>query len=85
LQGWPLAGGRDALCRWLTLPTQLTGQQFESLCRKGGVRLLGAEHFAVGTDVSVHGARLAIGAPNDMASLERGLHLIKAVLVPYRE
>ena len=84
LRGWPLAGGTEALCRWLTLPEGLTGQVFEALCRDQGVRLLGAEHFAVGTDVPVNGARFAIGAPYDKASLEKGLHIIKKVLDSYR-
>ena len=84
LCGWPLAGGAEALCRWLTLPEGLTGQVFEGLCREQGVRLLGAEHFAVGTEAPVHGARLAIGAPDDRLSLENGLHIIKQVLDSYR-
>ena len=84
LRGWSLAGGAEALCRWLTLPEGLTGRVFEGLCRAQGVRLLGAEHFAVGTEVPVHGARLAIGAPDDRVSLENGLHIIKKVLDPYR-
>lgn len=85
LQGLPLAGGKDALCRWLSLPKSLTGRTFEDRCRSRGVRLLGAEHFAVGTEVPACGARLAIGAPDDMAALERGLCIIKEVLAPYRE
>ena len=68
LRGWSLAGGAEALCRWLTLPEGLTGRVFEGLCRAQGVRLFGAEHFAVGTEVPVHGARLAIGAPDDRVS-----------------
>ena len=84
LRGWSLAGGAEALCRWLTLPEGLTGRVFEGLCRAQGVRLFGAEHFAVGTEVPVHGARLAIGAPDDRVSLENGLHIIKKVLDPYR-
>lgn len=84
LKDWPLAGGTAGLCRWLTLPKTLTGQAFEALCRDRGVRLLGAEHFAVGTDVLVYGARLAVGAPGDMADLEKGLHIIKDVLDSHR-
>ncbi|WP_296826143.1 PLP-dependent aminotransferase family protein [uncultured Megasphaera sp.] len=84
LKGWSLAGGEAGLCRWLTLPQSLSGQAFEGLCRNRGVRLLGAEHFAVGTDLPVHGARLAMGAPGDMAALEKGLYIIKNVLDSHR-
>lgn len=69
-----------ALSRWLRLPDGITGREFEALAKARGVSVYGSEHFAVGKEVPLAAAKLAICAPPSIAELEKGLYLLKEIL-----
>lgn len=80
LAGFAVAGDRYSLCRWLVLPAAWTGERFEREALRHGVRVLGAQHFAVGRKPWQEGVRLAIGAPRNLDQLEQALTTIKGLL-----
>lgn len=80
LAGYPLLGDANCLSRWLLLPHGLTGRKLEQAARQKGISLYGSERFAVGKEVPVAAARLAICAPQTMEELERGLYLLREIL-----
>ena len=80
LAGFAVAGDRYSLCRWLVLPAAWTGERFEREALRHGVRVLGAQHFAVGRKPWQEGVRLAIGAPRNLDQLEQPLTTIKGLL-----
>lgn len=80
LSGFLAPGGSFCLSRWLRLPPELSGQALEHLALERGVRVYGSERFAVGKEAPVHGARLAICAPDSLEELEQGLLLLRELL-----
>ena len=73
-------GGKECLSRWLLLPEGITGAKFEQLAREQGVSVYGSERFAVGKEVPVAAARLAVCAPQTKEELKKGLHILKGIL-----
>ena len=80
LSGYTLLGNEYSISRWLPLPDGLTGRKFEHVAAAQGVHLLGAEHFAIGTEVPAAGVRLAIGSPITEAELAEGLKRLRRIL-----
>lgn len=80
LRDFEVAGDKHSLSRWLKLPDGMSGAEFEAEALKNGVCVYGAEHFAVGKNCPVSGARLAICAPQSIDELERGLIIIRDIL-----
>lgn len=78
--GYPALGDENCLSRWLLLPDGLTGKAFEALAKEKGVSVYGSERFAVGKNVPVAAARLAICAPPSMEELEQGLCILRDIL-----
>ena len=73
-------GGKECLSRWLLLPEGITGAKFEQLAREQSVSVYGSERFAVGKEVPVAAARLAVCAPQTKEELKKGLHILKGIL-----
>lgn len=76
----PAFGGEECLSRWLILPEGITGAEFEQQAREKGVSVYGSERFAVGKEVPVSAARLAVCAPKTKEELTKGLHILKDIL-----
>ncbi|WP_341299555.1 PLP-dependent aminotransferase family protein [Lysinibacillus sp. FSL H8-0500] len=73
-----ILGDEECIFRWLLLPEQFTGVQFELLAAKAGVQVYAAERFAVGNTKPVNAVRLAITAPEHQ--LEQALIILKDIL-----
>ena len=80
LQGCTVLGGKECLSRWLLLPNGITGAGFEHLAKEKGVSVYGSERFAVGKEIPVAAARVAVCAPESIKELEKGLHILKEIL-----
>ncbi len=80
LAGYALGGSGVCLSRWLLLPDGLSGVEFERRARERGVSVYGSERFAVGKEVPVAAARLAICAPKTLAEMEKGLSILREIL-----
>ena len=72
-----LLGDENCLHRWLRLPEQISGIEFEKAAAKKGVAVYGSDRFAVGRKVGENGVRIAICAPKNKESLINGLEIIK--------
>lgn len=77
---YELHGGAEALCKWLVLPEGLRGEELEKEALARNVSLYGAEHFAVGKETPLAGARLAISTPRSNEELEQALLVIRDIL-----
>ena len=80
LKDYTAFGGKECLSRWLILPEGMTGAEFEQLAKEKGVSVYGSERFAVGKEVPVAAARLAVCAPQTKDELEKGLCILKEIL-----
>lgn len=80
LKDYTVLGDEQSLSRWLLLPNNMTGAEFERQALKKGVFVYGSERFALGKDAPLGAARLAICAPASLEELEQGLRLIKELL-----
>lgn len=80
LKGYTVRGSDDSLNRWLILPGDLTGEQFERMALEKGVFVHGAERFAVGKNPPIGAARLSICTPQTIEKLEQGLLILKEIL-----
>lgn len=81
LQEFELFGKPEGIFRWLRLPPQVSGEQFETLAYYSGVRVYGAERFAVGNAKAVNAVRLAIVAPESDAQLEQAMKILHDLLI----
>lgn len=80
LKGYSLLGSNDSLYRWLLLPNDITGEQFERMALEKGVFVHGAERFAVGKNPPAKVARVSICTPQTIEKLEQGLLILKEIL-----
>lgn len=80
LKDFTVRGNSHALCRWLVLPKDMSGAQFEREAAAHGVCVYGGEHFAVGKSIPESGARLAICAPDTCSELEKALMIIRDII-----
>jgi DNA-binding transcriptional MocR family regulator len=65
---------------WLELPPGWTGREFELTAREAGVRVFGAEKFAVGGSTAPSAVRLSLSGPETREELSRGLDILQALL-----
>ena len=80
LKDYTSLGSSECLSRWLLLPEGITGAEFEQLAREKGVSVYGSERFAVGKEIPVAAARLAVCAPQTKEELKKGLYILKNIL-----
>lgn len=73
-------GTDENIFRWLLLPNQYTGADFENLALSKGVQVFGAERFAVGNTPPARAIRLSICAPDSLEQLEEGLQILENLL-----
>lgn len=77
--------GEDTCCfRWLILPDNYTGAEFEELAKSRGVQVFSAERFIIGNAVPPKAVRLCISAPKTIDELTLGLCKIKKLLHSYK-
>jgi DNA-binding transcriptional MocR family regulator len=65
---------------WLTLPAGWSGREFELAAQEAGVRVFGAERFAVGGRAAPAAARLSLTGPETRQELGRGLNALAEVI-----
>lgn len=80
LSGYTLLGAPECLSRWLLLPEGTSGQEFEAMSTERGLSVYGSHRFAVGKEIPVPAARIAVCAPETTEELEQGLHILKDLL-----
>ena len=73
-------GDDTCIFRWLRLPPNITGTEFEALALKEGVQIYAAERFSVGNSLPENAVRLSIGTPDTSEELEKGLLKIRNLL-----
>ncbi|MHC1723143.1 MAG: PLP-dependent aminotransferase family protein [Aminipila sp.] len=73
-------GETTGIFRWLLLPKQISGADFEALAFKHGVQVYAAERFAVGNTVPERAVRVAVCGTASIEELEQGLRIIKKLL-----
>ena len=75
-----LLGKPEGIMRWLILPKGITGEGFAAKAYQKGVRVYGAERFAVGNTKHVNAVRIAIAAPDNHHQLAKGMEIIRNIL-----
>jgi len=80
LAGYDLRGADECIFRWLLLPGGWSGERFESAASAAGVRVYGAERFAVGKAKPAAAVRLAIAAPESIEELKEGVRRLLVLL-----
>ena len=80
LDGFNCKGDLYCIFRWLRLPGNISGSEFERKAHSEGVQVYAAERFAVGTTVPERAVRLAICAPDTTTDLEKALAILKGLL-----
>ena len=72
-----------SIFRWLHLPDAFTnGTEFERLALQHGVQVYAAERFALGDASPEKAIRLAITSPTTSEMLEKGLLILRQLLLP---
>ncbi len=69
-------GKETDIFRWLLLPEQWTGTEFEQAALANGVQVYAADRFAVGNTVPAHAVRLSICSPKTPEKLEQGCRIL---------
>ncbi|WP_312648007.1 aminotransferase-like domain-containing protein [Aminipila sp.] len=82
LSEYDCRGENTGIFRWLLLPEQMSGADFEALAFKHGVQVYAAERFAVGNTVPERAVRVAVCGTGSIEELEQGLRIIKELLAP---
>lgn len=80
LNKYDCKGDLYCIFRWLKLPDNISGLEFERNAHSKGVQVYAADRFAVGTTTPEHAIRLAICAPKTKTELEKGLVILKSLL-----
>lgn len=73
-------GDETGIFRWLQLPTNITGADFEALALEHGIQVYAAERFTVGNSIPEKAVRLSICAPKTDEELEKGLMILHQLL-----
>lgn len=73
-------GDETGIFRWLLLPGEVTGAEFEKLAAHHGVQVYAAERFVVGNSCPERAVRIAVCAPETQKELEQGLKILKGLL-----
>ena len=79
LSGYDCRGDDNCIFRWLCLPGEISGAEFEMLALERGVQVYAAERFVIGNATPDRAVRLAICGPS-LSELERGLQVLKELL-----
>lgn len=75
-----LIGPDECIFRWLLLPENYTGKEFERLAQQAGVQVYASERFAVGKAKPPAAVRIVVTAPETMDELRTGLEVLKKLL-----
>lgn len=73
-------GDKTGIFRWLLLPGNMSGAEFEILAAQKGVQLYAAERFVVGNSCPDRAVRISLCASKTLEELEHGLKIIKSLL-----
>lgn len=80
LADYSCLGVETGIFRWLRLPGQLTGVEFERLAAQHGVQVYAAERFVVGNHSPERAVRLSVCATETLEELEQGLKILQRLL-----
>lgn len=80
LADYTCLGVETGIFRWLLLPGNLSGAEFEALAAKQGVQVYAAERFVVGNSCPDRAVRVSVCAPKTIDELEQGLSILKRLL-----
>jgi len=75
-----LIGPDECIFRWLLLPENYTGKEFEKLAQQAGVQVYASERFAVGKAKPPAAVRIVVTAPETMDELRTGLEVLKKLI-----
>ncbi|KJS87992.1 MAG: GntR family transcriptional regulator [Peptococcaceae bacterium BICA1-8] len=73
-------GENTCIFRWLKLPPNILGTDFETMALEKGVQVFAAERFTVGNSIPEKAVRLSICAPETVEELEKGLKILQQLL-----
>ncbi|MFJ8258392.1 PLP-dependent aminotransferase family protein [Peribacillus asahii] len=73
-------GVKTGIFRWLLLPGEITGAEFEKLAAGQGVQVYAAERFVVGNSCPERAVRVSVCAPKTLEELEQGLIILRRLL-----
>ncbi|MEC1550138.1 PLP-dependent aminotransferase family protein [Bacillus rugosus] len=80
LADYTCLGVETGIFRWLLLPGEMTGAEFEELAAQHGVQVYAAERFVVGNSCPKRAVRVSVCAPKTLEELEQGLRILKRLL-----
>ncbi|MDQ0230152.1 aminotransferase-like domain-containing protein [Metabacillus malikii] len=83
LEDYTCLGDDTGIFRWLLLPENISGSQFETLAAKHGVQVYAAERFVVGNNCPARAVRISVCAPKSEKELERGLSILTKLLTEH--
>ncbi|MTI56320.1 PLP-dependent aminotransferase family protein [Geosporobacter ferrireducens] len=75
-----LIGADECIFRWLLLPENYTGKEFEKLAQQAGVQVYASERFAVGKAKPPAAVRIVVTTPETIDELRTGLEVLKKLL-----
>ncbi|WP_160723685.1 aminotransferase-like domain-containing protein [Bacillus sp. USDA818B3_A] len=73
-------GDETGIFRWLLLPGEISGAEFETKAASQGVQVYAAERFVVGNSSPERAIRVSVCAPKTLEELEQGLMILKRLL-----
>ncbi|WP_201004030.1 aminotransferase-like domain-containing protein [Paenibacillus glycanilyticus] len=80
LADYTCLGVDTGIFRWLLLPDNITGAEFEKLAARQGVQVYAADRFVVGNSSPERAVRIAVCAPETIEDLEEGLSILQHLL-----
>lgn len=80
LSGFQVYGNKRDYFRWLILPEQWTGAEFELCARSAGIQVFSAERFMVGNGPTPSAVRISTSSIKDVRELKNGLTILKQLL-----
>lgn len=80
LSDYKCYGDETVIFRWLQLPANSSGTDFEALALEHDVEVYAAERFTVGNSIPEKAVRLSICAPETNEQLEKGLMILQQLL-----
>ncbi|MGQ3378081.1 aminotransferase-like domain-containing protein [Priestia endophytica] len=80
LADYTCLGAETGIFRWLLLPGEIKGTEFEKLAANQGVQVYAAERFVVGNSCPERAVRVSVCAPETIEELERGLAILERLL-----
>lgn len=80
LSGFQVYGNKRDYFRWLILPEQWTGAEFELCACSAGIQVFSAERFMVGNGPIPSAVRISTSAIEDVRELKAGLTILRQLL-----